>query len=467
MAKNSINEIAALVARKQKIGKKEAADIVTAFFNTIADGLRDDRLVKVRGLGTFKVTAVKARESVNVNTGERVVIGGHDKVSFVPDQSMKDLVNKPFAQFTTVVVNDGVNFDSVDAAAAAEESKMGVQEDNESDTDEDSEVDDEQLDDEQLDNEQPSEEVPVVKDQNVDEQQESPVEEQPIISSVVLSEPTESETELVKSETESIKTEHEPAKTEPESVKAESESVIQSKIPEPSHSAGPTEKVEPSIPRHTTESLESREQENKQSVVDDSTENNVSREYFDEQMATCRRRCKRNLILSLVLLVVGLVAGFFVGRYVGNANEVATTKPSVDTTKVAKAAKPDAKPVVSPVVKDTVPQSVDTVKTMAKEEEKAEKEEEKPAEVEEDDVDADIKKLNSDRRLRFGAYEITGIDKVIRLKKGQTMKSYSNKTLGKDMVVYFQVLNGVEDMKAGETLKVPKIRLKKKFRKNK
>ena len=460
MAKNSINEIAALVARKQKIGKKEAADIVTAFFNTIADGLRDDRLVKVRGLGTFKVTAVKARESVNVNTGERVVIGGHDKVSFVPDQSMKDLVNKPFAQFTTVVVNDGVNFDSVDAAAAAEEGKMGVQEDNESDTDEDSEVDDEQLDDEQLEVEQPSEEVPVVKDQNVDEQQESPVEEQPIISSVVLSEPTESETELVKSETESIKTEHEPAKTEPESV-------IQSKIPEPSHSAGPTEKVEPSIPRHTTESLESREQENKQSVVDDSTENNVSREYFDEQMATCRRRCNRNLILSLVLLVVGLVAGFFVGRYVGNANEVATTKPSVDTTKVAKAAKPDAKPVVSQVVKDTVPQSVDTVKTMAKEEEKVEKEEEKPAEVEEDDVDADIKKLNSDRRLRFGAYEITGIDKVIRLKKGQTMKSYSNKTLGKDMVVYFQVLNGVEDMKAGETLKVPKIRLKKKFRKNK
>lgn len=255
MAKNSINEIAALVARKQKIGKKEAADIVTAFFNTIADGLRDDRLVKVRGLGTFKVTAVKARESVNVNTGERVVIGGHDKVSFVPDQSMKDFVNKPFAQFTTVVVNDGVNFDSVDAAAAAEESKMGVQEDNESDTDEDSEVDDEQFDNEQPEVEQPSEEVPVVKDQNVDEQQESPVEEQPIISSVVLSEPVEFETELVKSETESIKTEHEPAKTEHEPAKTEPEFVIQSKIPEPSHSAGPTEKVEPSIPRHTTEFL--------------------------------------------------------------------------------------------------------------------------------------------------------------------------------------------------------------------
>ena len=82
MAKNSIGDLAAILARKQKIGKKEANDMVTAFFATITDGLRDDRQVKVRGLGTFKVTTVKARESVDVNTGNRVVIEGHDKVSF-------------------------------------------------------------------------------------------------------------------------------------------------------------------------------------------------------------------------------------------------------------------------------------------------------------------------------------------------------------------------------------------------
>lgn len=106
MARNSIADIAALVARKQKVGKKEAAEIVTTFFRIISEGLHEDRLVKVRGLGTFKVTAVKPRESVNINTGERVVIEGHDKISFVPDTVMKDFVNKPFAQFTTVPVNE-------------------------------------------------------------------------------------------------------------------------------------------------------------------------------------------------------------------------------------------------------------------------------------------------------------------------------------------------------------------------
>lgn len=82
-----------------------------------------------------------------------------------------------------------------------------------------------------------------------------------------------------------------------------------------------------------------------------------------------------------------------------------------------------------------------------------------------DDVSPEIAKMNADRRLRFGAYEIIGVEKVVKLKSGQTMQSYSNKTLGKDMVVYFQVLNGVDEMKPGEPLKVPKIRLKKQYRK--
>ena len=135
MARNSIADIAAVVARKQKISKKEAADIVAAFFRIITEGLHEDRLVKVRGLGTFKVTTVKPRESVNINTGERAVIEGHDKISFVPDNVMKEFVNKPFAQFTTVPVNDGVNFESIDAASDAEERKIGIQNDIDADTD--------------------------------------------------------------------------------------------------------------------------------------------------------------------------------------------------------------------------------------------------------------------------------------------------------------------------------------------
>ena len=114
MAKTALQLIADAVAKKHKITVKEAEKFVSAMFDVVNEGLKNDKLVKVKGLGTFKVQAVKPRESVNVNTGERVLIEGHDKVSFTPDASMKELVNKPFAQFETVVLNDGVDFTDID-----------------------------------------------------------------------------------------------------------------------------------------------------------------------------------------------------------------------------------------------------------------------------------------------------------------------------------------------------------------
>ena len=90
-------------------------------FDVVNEGLQDDKQVKVKWLGTFKVTSVKDRESVDVNTGERIVIDGRDKISFTPDNILKEIVNKPFAQFETVVVNDGVEFDEIDKKFEAEE----------------------------------------------------------------------------------------------------------------------------------------------------------------------------------------------------------------------------------------------------------------------------------------------------------------------------------------------------------
>ena len=115
MAKTALQLIADTVAKKHKITVKEAEKFVSAMFDVMNEGLKTDKLVKVKGLGTFKVQAVKPRESVNVNTGERVLIEGHDKVSFTPDATMKELVNKPFAQFETVVLNDGVDFTDIDS----------------------------------------------------------------------------------------------------------------------------------------------------------------------------------------------------------------------------------------------------------------------------------------------------------------------------------------------------------------
>lgn len=120
MAKITIQDIAKTLIERNGLSKKEASAFVNAMFDIIKQALERDRIVKVKGFGTFKIIDVDARESVNVNTGERVLIEGHDKITFIPDSLMKELVNKPFSQFETVVLKDGVDFEDVSSAPLVE-----------------------------------------------------------------------------------------------------------------------------------------------------------------------------------------------------------------------------------------------------------------------------------------------------------------------------------------------------------
>ncbi len=128
------SELIKLLAERKGFKAKETEDFVGTFFDVIVEGLQTDGIVKIKGLGTFKVTSVKERESINVNTGERVIISGHNKLTFTPDTSMRDMVNKPFSQFETVVINDGVDFadmtedgDMEDAVETANEETVTTQ----------------------------------------------------------------------------------------------------------------------------------------------------------------------------------------------------------------------------------------------------------------------------------------------------------------------------------------------------
>ena len=122
-------DIAAVLAVKHGLPQKEADSFLSHVIDVLNDALKEEKLVKVKGLGTFKVTSVNARASVDVNTGERIVIEGREKISFTPETSMRDWVNRPFAQFETVVVNEGVNFDEIDAKyeAASDDIHSGRQ----------------------------------------------------------------------------------------------------------------------------------------------------------------------------------------------------------------------------------------------------------------------------------------------------------------------------------------------------
>ena len=120
MGKIFMSDLADRLAEQAGMSKRDAQQFLSAVVETIQEGVNNDKIVKIKGLGTFKVIDVEARESVNVNTGERVTIDSHQKLTFTPDSAMKDLVNKPFSQFETVVLNDGVDFDDVNTESVEE-----------------------------------------------------------------------------------------------------------------------------------------------------------------------------------------------------------------------------------------------------------------------------------------------------------------------------------------------------------
>ena len=397
MAKTALQLIADAVAKKHKITVKEAEKFVSSMFDVMNEGLKTDKLVKVKGLGTFKVQAVKPRESVNVNTGERVLIEGHDKVSFTPDTTMKGLVNKPFALFETVVLNDGVDFADLERKPDDEEKKEKADETTVSDSetvvsDEEKKETKEAITTE-ISDEKPSEEMPQLSAE-VPMAAIEPKEE-------VAEEREEGQKENVEEKEIFMEVEAEAVEKQPETVKVQSETVLE-KQPE----------TVSEMPKAAASSIE---------------------------------KPKKINWMLWVYIAVGIVAVmYFFGYKFGKD-----------------AALRDNKEVVRAQTKDSL--AVKTKKTAKKPTVKIKKPVAKVAQPVVDEADK-FRQLSSDRRIRYGAYDIIGIEKTVVLKKGQTMQSYSRRALGPDMVAYFQVLNNATTMSAGDTMKVPKVELRPQYR---
>ncbi|AFJ07632.1 putative integration host factor IHF alpha subunit [Prevotella intermedia] len=382
MAKTALQLIADAVAKKHKITVKEAEKFVSAIFDVVNEGLKTDKLVKVKGLGTFKVQAVKPRESVNVNTGERVLIEGHEKVSFTPDATMKELVNKPFAQFETVVLNDGVDFADIESKSDDEEKAENT------------------------------DEIVVSAEKIADSDEEKTETKEEITAEIIDEKPAE-------------------------------------EVPQPA--------VEiPMVAVKTKEKIaEESEKEQKETVEEKETVVEVKAETVEEQPEQVAEVPKVNafpiekpkkinwLLWSSVAFAVIAVMYFF-GYKFGKDAALRDNKMAIRT---------QAEDSLAEKTKTTAKQaSTNTQKANAKAVQQATDEAEK------------YKKMSSDKRIRYGAYDIVGIEKTVVLKKGQTMQSYSRRALGPDMVGYFQVLNNATTMSAGDTMKVPKVELRPQYR---
>lgn len=472
MAKTALQLIADTVAKKHKITVKEAEKFVSAMFDVMNEGLKTDKLVKVKGLGTFKVQAVKPRESVNVNTGERVLIEGHDKVSFTPDATMKELVNKPFAQFETVVLNDGVDFTDIDSKYENEATLENADETTVS-TNNAAIPETKVVSSNEEDTTDSTNETANGAQETTIEQYTSTVKD----SVETVSEPEKDHKIVVAKQEVAIETEAEPIKntsetteeepiplveTQPENiaeeptVTAENPVATEQKL-EDANQTQPENIAEepiatPETPVATEQKLESANQTQPENIVKEpiaTPETPVTTEQKQEETAEKPKKINWLMWSAIGFFVIAIM--YFFGYKFGK-------DAALRDNAVAVSAQPKSKPTAK--AKQTKQHSsAKVVQTTTKQIQPTPKQVQSPI----DDTEK-FKQLSNDKRIRYGAYDIIGIEKVVVLKKGQTMQSYSRKALGPDMVAYFQVLNNATTMAAGDTMKVPKVELRPQYR---
>ena len=476
MSKNSLNGLADKLAEKSGLSQIEAELFIRKMFDVCHQGLAADKIVKMRWLGTFKVTSVKERESVDVNTGERIVIEGRDKISFTPDNILKEIVNKPFAQFETVIVNDGVDFESIDKK---------------------------------------------YEDSLEDEEQEESLEKPKPIIEVV--EPTETPLPDVVSE------ETTQAEAVSSSEPATSGVIDFLDVPEnPSEDSsvvvvGEDSTIEP----QTTVSLEVPTDEIPSSVSDDiqadSREENSNAEIEAETDAEIGADAKieaetdaeieaddeveirrRHFIIpkyvviiasfTLLLLIGGL--GWFAFNYgqmaaqrdhlelqlaqyktdknnvvakpanVKSQEQLLQEKARQDSLRMAKANDAIKAAERADSLKSAAVDKEKSVKNLKADEKSAELKKKSATDKKQDKAAEHVKvvsdKYDSDPRVRTGAYRIVGVDQVVTAADHQTMATLSKRYLGPGMECYIEALNGTSTIKSGQKVKIPKLELKRK-----
>lgn len=454
MAKSAIQLITSALAKQHNLSADDAAAFVDAFFDIISSELKNGNQVKIKGLGTFKVQAVKPRESVNVNTGERVLIEGHDKISFTPDTVMKELVNKPFSQFETVVINDGVDTEELERIPA-EDSSDEVK----SDLDDDATT--KNTSEEKLLVEEERTEVEETKDETnnissvkggAEIEAEDNLNEKNLPIDVIEEPTTENEaifdSEEKPSNLEEKKEEKQEVSKEVDSkvnsiVESKDDAIIEPKVEEE------TIEVEVKSVQSVPNTSEEREEYSNENNIDKKELPNSSESTHILEDEDTDVESSENGILKKVALVAFIVIiclGIFLWARMSSTNSKKKTKEVAEQVNTSEDH--------SSLGTQTVSADTTSVTKVHKTPEKKE-----TAKVD------SFMALNSDPRIRYGAYNIIGIDCIVVLKKGETMEKYSRKTLGADMVGYFQVLNGRKTMQAGDTMKVPKVELRPEYRK--
>ncbi len=409
-----VNDFARELSEKYGLSLGDASDFVSAMFDVVKEELDGaDSSVKIKGFGTFKVSAVGARASVDVNTGERIIIDGRNKISFTPEVLLRDRVNRPFVQFETVVLNDGVDFSEID-----EESE------------------------EELDS------VTETEPQGVQLSPTAPTS-QPTDQSTDQPAPAE-----------------QPQGVQLSSTAPTSQSTDHYSSSETASKAVNTEEHRDMARRLMTPKTETIEEDSEE--LDDKT-TATAPEADDEGIVIggCRQRSPRIMyvltIASFIILVSLGIGMYFLYQRIEEKNHVIDRLESRLYAQQEAAERADAQPAVA--VKDTIV-SNDSLRA-------AEKAKKDSIAASKSAVEAKASQssaapstattpsdYNYDTRVRTGAYIIVGVAKTVTVQPGQTLASISKAYLGEGMECYVEVLNNRHSVKAGEKLKIPQLKLK-------
>ena len=455
MSKVSITELASKLMEKHGLKRTEAELFIRQFVGVINDGLKNDKSVKVKGLGTFKVQAVSARKSVDVNTGEAIVIEGRDKISFTAEAVMRDLVNAPFAQFETVIVNDGVDFSEIDAKNEA-------------------------------DNTEAKEPTPAVEPTPVAEPEPAVVEPTPVAEpEPTVVEPTPvAEPEPAVVEPAPV-AEPEPAVVEPTPV-AEPEPTVEpapAAEPEPTVEPTPVAEPEPAVVEPTPIVEQTPAVEDSDSDTDELEAKSKSYKNTIIVLAS-------SLACVVILAVVGFVYMFSQIEKRDNRIAHLETQTATLADRMMKTHMSPAPAANQPAANDEADNILAANEQKIEAAQKADKEnnlktaeakpepkaEPKAATKPTAEAKAHAAKsapsilsqsaYDKDPRVRTGAYVITGIANTVTVKAGQTMSSLSKTYLGPGMECYLEAVNGGNrELKAGEKIKIPALKTKKSLKK--
>lgn len=517
MSKSSLSVLAKAVASKRGLTQAEAERFIATMFEVAGDGIQEDKLLKMKWLGTFKITSVKDRESVDVNTGERILIEGRDKISFTPDNILKEIINKPFAQFETVVVNDGIDFSDIDEKFAnmeREEEELQLQKEQGC---HDEEVVQEEQNAEQSQNEDLSQEAKKSQESLLDAELQSLEGGQKDELSQEVNTPISEETVALSSELKNAEiSEDDISETSEDNISQTSDDTIskteENGIPEEvgmliSHlkknesEAEEIEKVEETkvkeeaeVPKAAEAYVEETPAEAKVVVSQSNVENKKQPEY-DETLDEDEAYASDHHHLVIPKYVVALVSVVFVAL-LGSLCWFAFIYGKMQARQEQMEMQLKAiKPQPQPKPKPKVVAPVDTAKSVASSDDKTDAENAlangaQATNEQTDHAQLAMKKkakqdsirmaqannavkmaekasvyLN-DPRIRTGAYRIVGVEKTVTAKSGQTLAGLSKLYLGPGMECYMQAINGCSEIKPGQKVKIPKLELKRKGKKN-